>query len=382
MMIKARLRSFLAAFRVSKTKSLDEVKNIHLFCSKQIYIRMVKILFTGATGYIGSSAVSAFLDHPKRDAFEITALVRDANKAEKLKQFNITPVVGSHLYGPLFEKLASETDVLIACADSDHPDAANYALKGLKKRFEETGVPPIFIHTASRTGVLADNALGAFTSNVVYHDDEPDQIETLPPDALHRDIELMIIDADKAGYVKTYIISPSTIWGYPTHKLAKTGITRRHSHQIPLLINTSLKRGNGGIFNKGLNIWDNVNTDELGLLYARVYDAAVSNPNAGHGREGIYFGRGDEYMWKDLSKAVAQALYEIGKGHSSEPTEFTPEEVEKTFGFVARFLGCNSRSTARRALSTGWNPKLKTGDMLAYIKDEVNYLLAEGDGHH
>jgi hypothetical protein len=67
----------------------------------------------------------------------------------------------------------------------------------------------------------------------------------------------------------------------------------------------------------------------VGLLYARVYDFAVQNPNAGHGREGIYFARADDYRWKDLSKAVAQALYDVGKGHSPEPTTFTPEELEK-----------------------------------------------------
>lgn len=70
----------------------------------------------------------------------------------------------------------------------------------------------------------------------------------------------------------------------------------------------------------------------VGLLYARVYDAAVKNPNVGHGREGIYFARADDYVWKDLSKAVAQALYDIGKGHSPEPTVFTSEEIEQRFG--------------------------------------------------
>jgi nucleoside-diphosphate-sugar epimerase len=342
---------------------------------------MVKILFTGAVGYIGSSALSAFLDHPKRDTFEITALIRSAEKADKLKQFGITTIIGSHLDESLFVKLASETDVLVACADCDQSDAMIYALKGLKQRFDATGVPPIFIHT-SGTGVLADNAMGAFTSDIIWHDDDPDQIETIPDDAPHRSVELMILNADKQGYIKSYIITPPTVWGYPTNKVAKTGVTRRHSHQIPLLINTSLARGNGGIFDKGLNVWANVNIDELGLLYAGVYDAAVENPNAGHGREGIYFVRADEYAWKDLSKAVAQALYDIGKGHSPEPTMFTPEEIGQRLGFDKRYVGCNSRCTARRALSTGWDPKLKTPDMLASVKDEVNCIVAESDGHH
>ncbi|KAF8727551.1 hypothetical protein AX14_007295 [Amanita brunnescens Koide BX004] len=42
-------------------------------------------------------------------------------------------------------------------------------------------------------------------------------------------------------------------------------------------------------------------------------------PDASHGREGIYFARADDHRWKELSKAVAQALYDVGKGHSPEP---------------------------------------------------------------
>lgn len=55
---------------------------------------------------------------------------------------------------------------------------------------------------------------------------------------------------------------------------------------------------------------------------------------------------------------------------------------ETCFQPFKRYVGCNCRSTARRALSTGWDPKLKTPDMMASIKDEVNYILAESDGDH
>ena len=41
--------------------------------------------------------------------------------------------------------------------------------------------------------------MGAFTSDFIWHDDDPDQIETLPDDAPHRAVELMIINADKQG---------------------------------------------------------------------------------------------------------------------------------------------------------------------------------------
>ncbi|PFH45986.1 hypothetical protein AMATHDRAFT_8404 [Amanita thiersii Skay4041] len=336
---------------------------------------MVKILLTGATGYIGSSVLSALVDHPERSTFEITTLVRDAQKGEKLKQFGVNVVIGSHLDGPLFEKLCSETDALIACADADHPEACQSALNGLKKRFEATGVAPIFIHT-SGTGVLADNAMGRSAGTLIWHDDDPKQIATLEPTALHRDIEVMVTEADKAGYVRSYIISPPTIWGLPTHTVSKTGITHRHSFQVPMLIRASIAHGNGIIINEGKNIWDNVNVDELGLLYSAVLVKALKQPNVGHGLEGMYFARADEYVWADLSKAVAQALFDLGKGRSPVPEKLNDEEATKTFSFVARFLACNARCTARHSLSTGWNPKKTTKDMMAYVRPEVEAILA------
>ena len=41
--------------------------------------------------------------------------------------------------------------------------------------------------------------MGTFTSDFIWHDNDPDQIETLPDDAPHRTVELMIINADKQG---------------------------------------------------------------------------------------------------------------------------------------------------------------------------------------
>lgn len=41
--------------------------------------------------------------------------------------------------------------------------------------------------------------MGAFTSDVIWHDDDPDQLATLPDNALHRGVELLVINADKQG---------------------------------------------------------------------------------------------------------------------------------------------------------------------------------------
>lgn len=51
-----------------------------------------------------------------------------------------------------------------------------------------------------------------------------------------------------------------------------------------------------------------------------------------HGREGFFFTVGDEHDMYTLSKAVSQALVDLGKGQSSEPSTFTKEEIEKYLG--------------------------------------------------
>ena len=69
-----------------------------------------------------------------------------------------------------------------------------------------------------------------------------------------------------------------------------------------------------------------------------ILDAALTNPNTPHGREGYYFGASDEYRLYDLAKAYSQALYDIGKGKSPEPTPFTTEEAQKYFGVILSSL--------------------------------------------
>ena len=62
--------------------------------------------------------LSRFLKHPDASSFNITALVRSPEKAEKLKAFGVNPVVGSHSDTPLVEELTAQADVVIAVVRS------------------------------------------------------------------------------------------------------------------------------------------------------------------------------------------------------------------------------------------------------------------------
>jgi uncharacterized protein YbjT (DUF2867 family) len=66
------------------------------------------------TGYIGGSVVARLLEHHDSNTFEITALVRSAEKATKIKTLGIGTTVGSYSDLDKLEKLTSEADVIFS----------------------------------------------------------------------------------------------------------------------------------------------------------------------------------------------------------------------------------------------------------------------------
>lgn len=65
-----------------------------------------------------------------------------------------------------------------------------------------------------------------------------------------------------AGYARTYIVLPSTIWGIASNPLVEAGIANPYSMQIPAVIRASLARGQAGMVGKGLAYWPSVNIEE------------------------------------------------------------------------------------------------------------------------
>ncbi|KAF8807004.1 NAD(P)-binding protein [Phlegmacium glaucopus] len=336
------------------------------------------IFLTGATGYIGGTVLSRFLKHPDVGSFNITVLVRSPEKAEKLKAFGVNPVVGSHSDTSLMENLTAQTDVVIAVADCDDLVAAKATLKGLKTRYQTSGIAPIFIHT-SGTGVLADNALGDNLPSTIYDDTNPDQLETLPDTQIHRDVELELLNADKEGYVKAYIISPSMVYGIATGELVEQGIQKAHSISIPWFVEIALARGRAGMVGPGKNIWPNVDIQEVADIFVLLYNSIVSNPGTGHGREGVYFAANGEHDFYQVSKAIGEALMSFGKVDDPEPTTLTKEEFDKYFWRGSTLIGTNCHAQANRARSIGWTPVKTTKDFLESIKIEVEVLVGKSE---
>ena len=69
----------------------------------------------GLLGYIGGCVLVRLLAHPNASTFDITVLVRSAEKAKKLEAFGVTSVVGSYKDTALVERLAEAADVVFSC---------------------------------------------------------------------------------------------------------------------------------------------------------------------------------------------------------------------------------------------------------------------------
>ncbi|KAJ8585975.1 NAD(P)-binding protein [Rhizopogon salebrosus TDB-379] len=333
-----------------------------------------RIFVTGATGYVGGTVLSALLAHPNSDTFDITALIRSAQKAPSFNSVGVKTVIGSNSDFDTLTSLASEADVVVTAADVDDVNAAKAILRGLKKQHEKTGKVPILIHT-SGTGILMDQADGNFIADEIYSDLDIPKIESLPKTQPHREVDLAVVAADEEGYARTYIILPSTIYGIANTLLTSLGVQNPYSIQIPLVIKAGLAREQGGVVGKGLNVWPSIHIDDIATLYTTIFDTARKGPDAtGHGRQGYYFGENGEYSVGELSQAIAKLLYETRLGRSPEANVFTDDELTKYFG--GRWLGTNSRARAERARLIGWNPTHDVNSLYASLKPELEEIVA------
>ena len=93
---------------------------------------------------------------------------------------------------------------------------------------------------------------------------------------------------------------------------------------------------------------------EVVEMYQILFDAILSDPNLPHGREGYYFAENGEYKLYDLAKAYSQALYDLGKGKSPDPTSFTADEVQKYFGVIPLLMLTFDTTNARNVGTLAW----------------------------
>ena len=303
-------------------------------------MQKTKVLFIGATGYIGGAVLAKLLSNT---TCSFTVLHRDPSQAGAFESQGLQTVLGSLSDTKTMTQAAFDHDVVFQLADADHLEGTQSLLDGFQKR-KDAGLRSILIHN-SGTGVLADDAYGNFASDKIYSDQDMSMINQIPDSAPHRNVDKLILSASSGNdKLKTIIVCPPLIYGKGSGKF------RVVSQQIPTMISAALASQNNSVYvaGQGKNIWSAVHIDDLANFYAILLSKLLIQEEAdGKGlnkdneitssisvnQEGYYFVEGGEELNFDRAGTeIANSLSKLkGGGGGNGEGQWKVEHVQQQF---------------------------------------------------
>ena len=279
----------------------------------------MKVFVTGATGYIGFGVATAF----RRAGHEVVGLARSEDKAKRLLENEIRPVIGT-LQDPSTWRAAAEgASVLIHAAVDYQTDTAalDRATVGHLLEAATTGpAPKTLVYTS---GVWVSGDTGS---------DPADETTPLRPPALvaHRPgTENLVL---RATHVKGLVVRPGIVFG------RQGGLTG--------LLFGGAASGSLTVVGDGANRWPMVHVDDLAEGYLRAVESGLSG-------EVFHFTDRSRYRVNDLAEAVART-----SGYAGTIAHASLAEASKTFGLMAECLALDQHVDSRKAVRLlGWQPR-------------------------
>src|SRR5438270_7237672 len=111
----------------------------------QVFVPDSSIDILGATGFIGGQVLHDLIALKK---YDITALIRDKPRADKLSSATGVKTVVANLDSPDLADIVSQFDIVLHLAHADHVEGANAIVSGLEKRAANNpSRKPLLIHT-------------------------------------------------------------------------------------------------------------------------------------------------------------------------------------------------------------------------------------------
>ena len=291
------------------------------------YKASMRIFLTGATGYIGASVLDALI----RAGHDVTALVRDNEKAARVAARGARPVLGN----------LSEPESYRAAADAQ--DGYVHAAFDTSRRGPAIDrlALDVFLAAAKRPRTAGSTAPATrfiiYTSGmwVLGRTPEPANegapINPIPLAAWRPDLEDLVLSAGN-GELRAIVVRPGVVYGGgdgtvgDLFKAASNGLVR--------------------VVGDGNNHWPLVYDRDLADLYARlcVHDAAA----------GVYHANdeGDERV-NDIVAAIAPHV-----PVRPDVRHVPIDEARTKIGNVADALSLDQLVRSPRARALGWAPSL------------------------
>ncbi len=293
----------------------------------------MRILLTGASGYVGSAALRTI------EARGHQALVL---------QRQGSPTTGNHEYIQIelselekLTQLAATVDAVIHCAASDHPDFWPVSQKAAMAMLEGLG----------RHGAFA-----AHGGSMVFGDTGSDATEkTLfnppPPLVEKANLDRSILQAAGDG-LRTYLVYGSLVYGGDRRAVIPS-----------VLISTAIENSCVYYVGDGLQLWSSVHVDDFGAL---LVDAVENGPSGGT----ALFAAGAAVTMKSVAKMVAEEL-------NLDVRSIGIQEAMDRYGMFGAAFGINQHFSAKQAVEVcGWQPDLSKDPVAlkTAIKELVNQL--------
>ncbi len=287
----------------------------------------MRIFLTGATGYIGSAVLDALL----KAGHQVTALVRDNEKAARVSAKGAHPVVGALADPETYRPTADAQDGYIHTAFDDSGtgvaldrttiESLLAAARRPRTSGSLTAAPRFFIYTS---GIW-----------VVGRSSEPtDESVALNPIALAEwrvEHDAMVLAAN-TPQLRTAVVRPGVVYGGDQgligdlFKMAINGLVR--------------------VVGDGNNHWPTVYDRDLADLYVRI----AANDDA----SGVFNANdeGDESV-NDIVAAISPYL-----PHKPDVRYVPIEEARSKMGSFADALALDQIVRSTRSRAIGWNPSL------------------------
>ncbi|KAH8588865.1 hypothetical protein B0O99DRAFT_352155 [Bisporella sp. PMI_857] len=314
-----------------------------------------RILFTGATGYLGGDALIALMQEFPHWERTCTCLVRNKERGALLTALypQVRQVYCDLSGSAVLEREAAAADIVIHCASIEDTNSSKALARGLAKR---TRNGPAFWICLSGTDNLGWRTIEQHNygeaADKVYDDfDGIAEVIALPDTAPHRDVEKIQLESGSDN-IKVAIVCAPCVYGLGR------GCGNTRSIQIPDLAKYTIEKGKAFIVGKGLNQWPNIHVQDLSsIIVSLVKEAAEGGGAATWNEQGYYFAENGEHVWRDIVEQVAEEAKSQGLVHNSDIVSLSAEEADKQIPFAGLFYGTDSRCNGIRARKVlGWKP--------------------------
>ncbi|KAH7143668.1 hypothetical protein EDB81DRAFT_501355 [Dactylonectria macrodidyma] len=341
----------------------------------------LKVLLTGATGYVGGSVLSTLLSstNPLLQQLSISALVRKQQQAEVLQTKGVKAVVFRDLDdAELLTRVASEHDVVIHTASGFHLGSASALIKGLGLRRAGTGGKVHYIHTSGSWN-FADSSPDSQGTSPTNFSDKSDlythleHLEAQRPFS-QRTTLLEVVAASERQDVSAYILLPPDVYGQGT------GFFNQHTMQLFDLVKSALNEGRAEYVDGGLGGAGHVHIEDLAALYDVLLARILAGGDVPVGRDGLFFTETGYHSWLDVSKTISEVGVRLGTWETAQPVSISIEDAaERWMGGDQEMLKnsfCLRNNTSPQlALDLGWKPQKTDDDWQRWIEQTFKTVL-------